>query len=175
MTRFELTGPMERVATPDLAGRLQRALALFPELDGRKITVGLTSNPRLHGSAEAENWLIRLNPTRRSGSSYFTIGHELTHLLQKPGLGLVPAGEVQCDIWTLARSDLFLDDMPSYLRVPCRRRAWPVHARAVRSLCIRAIDERRRHRLYIVWLEREIRQYFAQPPPITLLDLLGAS
>ena len=39
------------------------------------------------------------------------------HLLQRPCLGIVPAGEMQCDIWTLARSELFLDEKPCYLEL----------------------------------------------------------
>jgi hypothetical protein len=161
MATVVFTGPMERALTPDLRQRLQRALQEFPELDGTKITVGVTMNPRLHGTAEAENMLIRLNTSRRR-VAYFTIGHELTHLLQKPGLGIVPMGEVQCDIWTLARSELFLDDRPSYLRLPCGKRDWPQHARAVRDLCLEALRHRPHNRHYIVWLESRVRVYFGR-------------
>jgi hypothetical protein len=155
---------MERALTPDLQHRLQRALEEFPELSGSNITVGVTMNPRLHGTAEAENMLIRVNTSRRR-VAYFTIGHELTHLLQKPGLGIVPMGDVQCDIWTLARSELFLDDRPAYLRLPCGKRDWPQHARAVRALCLAALRLRPQNRHYIVWLENRLRAYFEGPDP----------
>ena len=164
MATVVFTGPMEQAVTPDLERRLARALQEFPELDGTKITVGVTMNPRLHGTAEAENMLIRLNTSRRR-VAYFTIGHELTHLLQKPGFGIVPVGEVQCDIWTLARSDLFLDDRPSYLRLPCGKRDWPRHARAVRELCLEALRQRPHQRRYIVWLEGRLRSYFERRHP----------
>src|SRR5262245_38306602 len=104
------TGPMRAVLTADVEMRLENSLAQFPELANRTITVGLTKSA--DGTAEIESMTIRLNVRRRRPVSYFTIGHELTHLLQNGGLGIVPGGEVQCDVWTLARSDLFLDDRP---------------------------------------------------------------
>ena len=92
--------------------------------------------------------VVRLNVSRRH-VPFFTIGHELMHLLQRPGLGLVPASEVQCDIWTLACSELFLDEKPCYLDVGCGKREWPHHALAVRRLCRQALDVRQRDRRYI--------------------------
>lgn len=87
---------------------------------------------------------------------------------QTPGLGSVPSGEIPCDIWTLARSDVFLDEKPCYLPIPCRREDWSRHAQAVRRLCLRAIEERRRNRRYMVWLQHHIRAYFGQP-----VDVVG--
>jgi hypothetical protein len=93
--------------------------------------------------------------------TYFTIAHELTHLLQKPGLGTVPSGEVQCDIYALARSSLFTDDMPTYLPgLHCNKRTWKLHAPAVRSLCIEAIEVRKKRRTYIEWLSQATVEYF---------------
>ena len=54
---------------------------------------------------------------------------------------------MQCDLWTLARSELFLDEKPCYLEVACGKREWPRHAHAVR----------RRDRRYIVWLKNQLR------------------
>lgn len=144
---------------------LQAALRLFPELQGKAITVGYT---RAHlGSAliprdgEAE-LTIRLKVRKLS---YNTIGHELTHLVQ--GLshlnssstdGRIPSGEKQCDIWTLARSELFCDEAPTYLKLPAVIRGnWPSYAGSVRALCVAAIAKRATHRLYIRWLEEEIQ------------------
>src|SRR5712691_2699100 len=110
---FQYTGPMQRVLTAELQHRIERSVAQFPELTGKKITVGLTRSA--DGTAEAEHMIIRLNIRQRKAVSYFTIGHELTHLLQSGGLRVVPIGEIPCDVWTLARCDLFLDDRPSYL------------------------------------------------------------
>jgi hypothetical protein len=111
--------------------------------------------------------------------TYQTIGHELTHLVQ----GLVysdrsmarslarqriPSGEKQCDIWTLARDFLFCDDPPTYLKMPrVIREGWPNYADEIRQLCIAAIEKRKTHRLYIRWLESEIRKLSSSKPPLT--------
>jgi hypothetical protein len=147
---------------------LQAALRLFPELHGKTLTVGYT---RAHlGSAlvprhaEAE-LTIRLKVRKLS---YNTIGHELTHLVQglshcrqehEAFTARIPSGEKPCDIWTLARSELFCDDAPTYLELPpAVREHWPYYAKAVRALCMAAIEKRATHRLYIAWLEKQIHQ-----------------
>jgi len=149
---------------------LQAALRFFPELQGKVITIGYT---RAHlGSAliprdsEAE-LTIRLKVRKLS---YNTIGHELTHLVQ--GLshlssslidGRIPSGEKQCDIWTLARSELFCDEAPTYLKLPPVIRAnWPSYACSVRALCVAAIAKRATYRLYIRWLEEQIHKLALQ-------------
>ena len=165
MARLVLTAPMAAVATPELVSRLERALALFPELGDERVTVGVTASRKLDGLAYPSERLIRLNPYRRRMVTYFTIGHELTHLVQPPGLALIPSGEVQCDIWTLARDPLFLDEKPCYLEVSCDGRSWRRHASAVRELCRRAIEIRRRNRRYIVWLREQLSAYFDRPEP----------
>ena len=146
------------VLTSDLEQRLARSLAEFPELADRTVTVGLTK--RADGTAEAEHMRIRLRIRRRHPVSYFTIGHEFTHLLQNGGLGVVPGGEVQCDVWTLARSELFLDDAPSYL---CRhlwsRATWANHAHRVRDFCLQALERRKTNRRYLVWLRGRIERH----------------
>jgi hypothetical protein len=59
----------------------------------------------------------------------------------------------------LARHPLFGDDPPTYLKLPrIVRDQWPHYAESVRSLCVAAIEKRSNHRLYIRWLESEIRQ-----------------
>ena len=156
---------------------LQDALRNFPELQGRKITVGYTSAHL--GSAVvplsaggAGKLTIRLKVRTLT---YNTIGHELTHLLQglsrihfdrgKPeDGGRIPFGEKQCDIWTLARSRLFCDDAPTYLKLPrAVRENWPVYARAVRKLCIAALEKRKSYRLYMRWLESRIQDLTRRP------------
>jgi hypothetical protein len=173
MARLVLTAPMAAVATPELVLRLERALALFPELGEERVTVGVTASPRLDGLAYPSERLIRLNPYRRRMVTYFTIGHELTHLLQPPGLGLIPSGEVQCDIWTIARDPLFLDEKPCYLEINCDGRAWRRHAHPVRELCRRAIEVRKLNRRYIAWLRERLAAYFSRPEP-TQPNLFGA-
>jgi hypothetical protein len=108
------------------------------------------------GIAVFEDMTVRFD-LRRGGPSYYTIGHELTHLLQ--ALKRVPFGEVQCDIWTLARGRLFLDEAPCYLPVPERlRRRWTRHAAGVSYLCRRAISERPTRRTYIRWLKQQLTE-----------------
>ena len=160
--KLELTRPMQKAMTPELMYRIERSLREFPELEPYTLRVGLVLNSNDHGNAEARNFVIRLNTRARSGTTYFTIAHELTHLLQKPGgLGLVPYGEVQCDIYALARSSLFTDDMPTYLPgLKCNKKAWRDHADAVRGLCKEAIEVRKLRRTYITWLREAIDQYF---------------
>jgi hypothetical protein len=156
---------------------IEGSLAHFPELNGQIITVGYT---RKHlGSATVtyrkgvvSRLAIRLKVRKLT---YQTIGHELTHLLQGLAHGersrarfadpaKIPSGEKQCDIWTLARHELFCDDAPTYLRVPRPvRESWPAYAAAVRALCLQAIDKRKTHRRYIQWLEAEIRALAKTP------------
>jgi hypothetical protein len=153
------TIPLQEAMTPELRRRIERAYRKFPELTDRRVVVGITKRRGLDGYAVGGDYCIRLYVTRRTTPSLFTIGHELTHLLQKPGLGLIPNGEVQCDIWTLARSDLFLDERPNYLRLSdYTQEEWPFHARRVRELCQQAIEVRRTNRNYIVWLKDMLRQ-----------------
>ena len=91
---------MKKVMTPDLMQRIERALGKFPELQPYTLKVGLVMHSDVHGNAESRNMLIRLNTRARSGTTYFTIAHELTHLLQKPGLGIIPYGEIQCEYFS---------------------------------------------------------------------------
>jgi len=160
--KIELSAPMRKVMTPDLMQRIERTLEKFPELQPYTLKVGLVMHSDVHGNADSRNMLIRLNTRARSGTTYFTIAHEFTHLLQKPGLGIVPYGEIQCDIFTLARSSLFTDDMPTYLPgLSCKKREWIHHAAAIREMCIEAIQVRTVQRTYIAWLSRAIEEYFS--------------
>ena len=165
-----LTAPMKRRLTKRTDAMIQRALQCFPELAGAMLTIGYT---RKHlGSATVvyrQHKIVRLIVRLRARNvTYQTIGHELTHLVQGLAHGdrarfaagaKVPAGEQQCDIWTLARDPLFCDDPPTYIKLPgIIRDHWPEYAARVRELCIAAIEKRRTHRLYIRWLEAELRQ-----------------
>ncbi len=132
--------------------RIEHCLLRFPELDEHAVTVGITRSA--DGIAVLEDMIVRFDLRRRLPSHY-TVAHELTHLLQ--GMGLVPHGEVQCDIWTLARDRLFLDEEPCYLPLPASlRRDWSDARRDVATLCSRAIEKRPSHRTYIRWLRSEL-------------------
>lgn len=169
---LRFTPLMKKRLTRRAQAMIGRSLTYFPELQGKSITVGYT---RAHlGSAvlsyqrESEPRLIIRLKVRKL--TYQTIGHELTHLVQGLGRGhgntgspfgweSIPSGEKQCDIWTLARDPLFCDDAPTYLRLPrVMREQWPDYAEEVRKLCLTAIKKRENFRLYIRWLEGEIRR-----------------
>lgn len=168
---LRFTNPLLDQMTPQLKRKIERAYMEFPELSKHPVLFGITWKRGIDGYAVIEDFCIRLNISRRTGTSYNTIGHELTHLLQKPGLGIVPSGEVQCDIWTLARSELFVDEMPSYLDVhPCTEQSWKQHARTVRKFCIRAIEVRRFNRRYIVWLRSMLRCRLTGPLQLDLFQ-----
>lgn len=139
-------------AATRLIARVERALRHFPELHGNRITVGVTRSA--DGIAVFEEMTVRFD-LRRGGPTYYCIGHELTHLLQ--ALRAVPMGEVQCDIWTLARGRLFLDEPPCYLPLPpALRRDWRRQRGKVSYLCGRAINERATRRQYIRWLKQQL-------------------
>ena len=170
MATLAFTRLMEKRLTRRVRAMIERSLPYFSELRGKAITVGYT---RAHlGSASVayragrvSRLIIRLKVRKLT---FQTIGHELTHLVQglshgdrrNPGFDHtegIPAGEKQCDIWTLARAPLFCDDPPSYLRLPrVLRDGWPDYAEDVRKLCIGAIEKRKHYRHYIRWLEAEI-------------------
>lgn len=174
---IRLTRLMEQRLTRRAREMIHRSLQLFPELTDAVITVGYT---RKHlGSATVvyrkrvvTRLIIRLKVRKLS---YQTIGHELTHLVQGLAHGerlagrsarpaAVPSGEQQCDIWTLARDPLFCDEAPTYIKMPrAIRDRWPDYANAVRDLCIAAIEKRQTHRLYIRWLEDELRKLAKTP------------
>ncbi|MFQ5695314.1 MAG: hypothetical protein ACE5HB_04935 [Terriglobia bacterium] len=163
------TGPLREVLTPALKSKIERSYAEFPELARQRVVVGLTKKRGLDAYAVGEDFCIRLRVRRRAPVSRFTIGHELTHLLQKPGLGLIPEGEVQCDIWTLARSKLFLDESPSYLDLPSSIESnWGRHARRVHELCRQALEVRKANRRYIVWLRQKLREHLTGPRQLDL-------
>ena len=152
MPTLQYTSVMKKRLSQRAVAMLHASLRHFPELRGKTITVGYTRAQL--GAAIREQLTIRL---RVRNVCYNTIGHELTHLVQ--GAGEIPEGEKQCDIWTLARSPLFCDDAPTYLKLPLRVRLhWPQYALPVRELCVQAITLRKSHRNYIHWLERELHR-----------------
>jgi len=173
---IRFTSPMQKALTADVVQRIKRSLAEFPELSNRLLTVGLTN--AAEGTADADGMIIRLKVRPRKPVSYFTIGHELTHLLQSRGLHLVPDGEVQCDVWTLARSTLFLDDRPTYLRPHLWTRAnWASYGARVRGLCMEAIERRKTNRRYLAWLNQQLDLCSAgrEDQPLSLTQLSGLS
>jgi hypothetical protein len=170
---IQLTPLMRQRLTRRAHRMIERSLELFPELKEATITVGYTrrhlgSATVVYRNRAITRLIIRLKVRKLS---YQTVGHELTHLIQ--GLarggrsaqpGKVPAGEQQCDIWTLARHPLFCDDAPTYLKLPRSvRQRWPDYADQVRDLCIAAIEKRVTYRRYIRWLEDELCKLGQRP------------
>ena len=72
---------MKRVMTSDLMQRIERTLEEFPELRSYTLKVGLVMHSDVHGNADSRNKVIRLNTRAKSGTTYFTIAHELGHLV----------------------------------------------------------------------------------------------
>jgi hypothetical protein len=167
---LRLTPQMKQRMTRRTLEMVQRSLGYFPELKEATITIGYTrkhlgSATVIYRKHKLHQLIVRLRVRK---VTYHTIGHELTHLVQGLGYGerfgarsiapdRIPTGETQCDIWTLARDSLFLDDPPTYIKMPrSMRERWPDYAQSVRSLCIAAIAKRHTQRQYIRWLEQEI-------------------
>lgn len=170
---------MKKRLTRRVQAMIERSLRHFPELNGKTITVGYTrahlgSASLCYQAGKETRLIIRLKVRKLS---YQTIGHELTHLVQGLSRGdrrvrssvltqNIPSGEKQCDIWTLARDTLFCDDAPTYLRLPrIMREHWLEYAEDIRQLCIAAIEKRKSQRLYIRWLESEIRRLLRPQRP----------
>jgi len=136
--------------------RIEFARYFFPELDGITIRVGLAQKPGVlgWGSLDPERPGIWIRPRRLD---YFTIAHELTHLLQ--ARRLVPRGERACDLWALARSPLLIDTAPGYLKLPRGIRHRKPTAEVAARLCEsarRAIEARERgDRRYLRRFEEE--------------------
>jgi hypothetical protein len=138
--------------------RLEFVRHFFPELETVTIRVGLARKRGVlgWGSLDPHHPGIWVRPRRLD---YFTIAHELTHLLQ--ARGQVPRGERACDLHALARSPLLVDAPPSYLRLPAAlrlRRAWePRVALLLHRAARRALEARMRgERGYLKLFERSL-------------------
>jgi hypothetical protein len=171
---------MKKRLTRRAQGMIAETLRYFPELVDKTITIGYTrkhlgSATVIYRKETVLRLIIRLKVRKLN---YQTVGHELTHLVQGLTRGdrhsrslrdpsRIPAGEKQCDIWTLARHEIFCDDAPTYLKMPrTLREQWSEHAQAVRALCIEAIQKRNSFRLYIRWLENELHKLGKSPPRV---------
>ena|SRR5881628_3551052 len=145
---------------PRIRERLEFVRGFFPELESITVRVGLARKPGVlgWGSLDPDRPGIWVRPRRLD---YFTIAHELTHLLQ--ARLLVPRGERACDLWALARSPLLVDVAPGYLKLPLALRRQKAlesaHSSLLHAAARRAI-ERRAHgdRRYLQRFEREIAE-----------------
>ena len=91
--------------------RLNEARSHFPELEGITIKVGITLNA--DGKADLLGKAVYF---KSRNVSFYVMGHELTHLLQE--IEGLPKSERSCDIFTIARTALFCDESPNYVKVP---------------------------------------------------------
>lgn len=103
---YRLTTSFSEDESKIIIPMLERFLAFFPELEKRGLVVGRTASKIAAGNADVRSNRIGLPVDSRL--CFQLIGHELTHLLQGKGRD-IPAEEIQCDIWTFARDELFTD------------------------------------------------------------------
>ena len=130
--------------------KVREALQYFPEFDGKRLIVG---HDQYHpGSASLSDFIISLSKRPK----YFTIGHELVHLIQYQ-FATIPKGEAQCDIFTIARHELFLDLEPSYLQWDGKI-DWETHKLDIHRICREGIRLRQENRKYIYWIRKEIEK-----------------
>jgi hypothetical protein len=151
---------------PRIVERLEFVRRFFPELDSITIHVGRAIRRDVlgWGSMDPARPGIWVRPRRLA---FFTIAHELTHLLQ--ARGLVPGGERACDLWALARSPLVIDSMPGYLKLPRPLRDRRVTEPSLASLLCRLAREaiaRRESgdRRYLATFESELAHTFEPRP-----------
>ncbi len=154
--------------------RIELVRGFFPEMNGWTIRVGLVKKRGVlgWGSLDPERPGIWIRPRRLE---LFTIGHEMTHLLQ--ARDMVPRGERQCDLWTLARSPLLIDSLPSYLKMPRthQREVGSDLAAALHRLARAALEARAAgERAYLKRFEREAAGLRPPGPGHFLMRLFGS-
>lgn len=142
----------------ELESKFRQSILFFPELNPKIVKFGL----RTTCVASANTYQFKDNQDSMSFGinpvdplKFYIMGHELTHFLQ--AISDIPAGEKQCDVWTLAKSDLFLDKPPRYIDISSDiRKDWDSYKDEIRRLAIEAIEMRKSERRYIFWLEGKI-------------------
>lgn len=151
---------------PRILEKLDFVRRFFPELEGVTIYVGQAIRRDVlgWGSMDPARPGIWVRPIKLA---YFTIAHELTHLLQ--ARSLVPTGERACDLHALARSPLVIDALPGYLKVPRglrgRRGVEPSLASTLHRLACKAVARRAAgDRRYLSAFERELASAYEAPP-----------
>jgi len=161
---FELlfTRPLSKVTTPsykeELESKFRESMLLFPELHPKTVKFGLrrkhVASARTYGFRNNQDIMFfGINPVEKL--YYYTIGHEITHFMQE--ISDIPHGEKQCDVWTLARSELFIDKAPRYIDMAgVVKKNWNDYKFEVRELCIEGIKVRKDKRFYIQRIEEEL-------------------
>ena len=156
------TKPLLKASTieyrTELESKFRQSISLFPELNPKTVKFGLRNTCVASANTyqfkdNRDFMLFGVNPV--DPLKFYTMGHEITHFLQ--AISDIPAGEKQCDVWTIARDELFLDKPPRYIDIPTViRKDWDSYKDEIRSLVIEAIEMRKSERCYIFWLEGKI-------------------
>ena len=150
----------------ELAGRLDKLHKYFHEIrPAMKIGISRSYDGLVFQSNDGHVELMLGVRRLRSGKwklpTYYTVAHELMHLVQFNSKG-IPSGERACDIHALARlPPKFIDESPTYLVVPRGRRTrWTDEdARMAHELAIEALQQRKDGlRRYASWWEQEFER-----------------
>jgi len=158
---FTFTKPMMESASVDFITNIQsmttECLNEFPELNPKEIKFSYTKNFACAMTLKATEGRFNIGYNPKYPLFYHVLGHELMHFAQE--FGDVPHGEKSCDVYTLARSELFTDRPPGYLPIPSAIiDNWPYYAIDIRNLCIQAIEVRKTNKQYIKWVTKEIQK-----------------
>lgn len=152
--------------TPALKGRVEFIIkSYFPEI--RSIKIGRASKSAYY---DPNTGTVRLTPL----SSFYVIGHEVTHYLQDErhydGVVTVPAGERSCDLFLFARSPILVADFwntkdCSYIGGSIKLDLLVKHFTVdegqlmIHSICKHAVGMKQRGvRDYISWAEKTINK-----------------
>jgi hypothetical protein len=115
MLNFEYSERFSQDEIEELGGRIKRVLQGIPELESLELslTVERISKKITRLYAEAFIQPMPIGILRvKSDVPHFTLGHELTHLLQQAKK--IPDGEFENDVFVLSKSLLFSDSIPVY-------------------------------------------------------------
>ena len=161
---FEMffTSPLKKGSTAsfreELESKFRESMLLFPLLHPKTVKFGLrrgcVATAHTYGFRDNQDFMLfGINPVEKL--YYYPLGHEITHFVQE--ITDIPHGEKQCDVWTLARSELFTDRAPRYIDMAgVVRDNWNDYKVEVRNLCIKGIEIRESKRRYIQWIEEEL-------------------
>ena len=141
----------------DFKKKICEVYTAFPEFYGSEIKCGALK-PNINYLGLATSWTPLQEVKLQPDVGRAVIAHEFTHLLQdkrfKPAVN-IPHGEQACDIWTYARIPVeWIDFAPTYLIYAWASGEFNLekHKAEVKRLCREAIEYRKTHRQYIVWV-----------------------
>lgn len=157
------TDELIEAATPEylieLESKFRESILLFPEFRPKLVSFDLILKDIAFAQTTSfrsypERMIFSINPTVEVIYYYF-MGHELTHFAQE--LVQIPHYEQHCDLWTMARSELFTDISPSYIDMPMKLRDyWDDYKVEARKLFIKAIESGKTGRKDVELIEREL-------------------